>query len=57
MGPVKRRFSESAYVRKTNDQDVERRIRARHEYRHAMPARRNAVSPLARRSSRWTGNR
>jgi putative radical SAM enzyme (TIGR03279 family) len=46
MGPVKRRFSQSAYVRKTNDQDVERRIRTQHEYRHAPPARKNANSAL-----------
>jgi putative radical SAM enzyme (TIGR03279 family) len=42
MDSPKRQFSPSAYVRKTNDQDVERRIRAQHEYRHAMPARKNA---------------
>lgn len=46
MGPAKRPFSRSAYVRKTNDQDVERRIRTQHEYRHAMPARKNAASGL-----------
>lgn len=41
MSSSKRPFSRSAYVRKTNDQDVERRIRTQHEYRHAMPARKN----------------
>lgn len=46
MEPPKRRFSRSAYVRKTNDQDVERRIRTQHEYRHAKPARKNAASAL-----------
>lgn len=47
MNESKDQFSRSAYVRKTNDQDVERRIRAQHEYRHAPPARKNA--PLALR--------
>ena len=42
----KRPFSRSAYVRKTNDQDIERRIRTEHEYRHAMPARKNAPAAL-----------
>jgi putative radical SAM enzyme (TIGR03279 family) len=42
----KKQFSRSAYVRKTNDQDVERRIRTRHEYRHAPPARKNASVAL-----------
>lgn len=46
MDPAKRPFSRSAYVRKTNDQDVERRIRTQHEYRHATPARKNATSAL-----------
>ena len=47
MNESKDQFSRSAYVRKTNDQDVERRIRTQHEYRHALPARKNA--PLALR--------
>jgi putative radical SAM enzyme (TIGR03279 family) len=44
---TKRPFSSSAYVRKTNDQDVERTIRAQHEYRHAPPTKR--ATPLALR--------
>lgn len=47
MGSSKRQFSPSAYVRKGNDQDIERRIRTQHEYRHAMPARKN--TPVALR--------
>lgn len=49
-GPPKDRYSSSAYVRRTNDQDVERRIRAQHEYRHAPPtskARPGAVRVLS----------
>ncbi len=39
MDRPKTPFSSSAYVRKTNDLDVERKIRARHEYRHAPPTK------------------
>ena len=35
----KNQFSTSAYVRRTNDQDVARKISAQHEYRHAPPTR------------------
>ena len=46
IGPRKDRYSSSAYVRKTNDQDVERRIRAQHEYRHAPPTSRTRPSAV-----------
>ncbi len=39
MDRPKTPFSSSAYVRKTNDQDMERKIRAQHEYRHAPPTK------------------
>lgn len=40
MTGQKKQFSEGAYVRKTNDQDVERKIiKAQHEYRHAPPTK------------------
>ncbi len=50
IGSPKDRYSSSAYVRKTNDQDIERRMRAPHEYRHAPPtskARPSAVRVLS----------
>ena len=43
---AKRPFSSGAYVRKANDQDLERKIRARHEYRHAPPAKKGSSSAL-----------
>ena len=43
---MKKQFSDSAYVRKTNDLDVERKIRTQHEYRHAMPARKGASASM-----------
>jgi putative radical SAM enzyme (TIGR03279 family) len=47
MSPNRKdQFSSSAYVRKTNDQDVERRIRAQHEYRHAPPAKKTRTAPV-----------
>lgn len=47
MTTPRRPFSRSAYVRKANDQELERRIvRTQHEYRHAMPARKNASARL-----------
>ncbi len=42
----KKQFSTSAYVRRTNDQDVARKISAQHEYRHAPPARKTTGQPL-----------
>ena len=46
MPSSKQPFSASAYVRKTNDQDVERKIRAQHEYRHAPPTKKGTPAPL-----------
>ena len=43
---IKKQFSESAYVRKTNSLDVERKIKAQHEYRHAKPARKGASASM-----------
>ena len=46
MASSKQPFSASAYVRKTNDQDVERKIRAQHEYRHALPTKKGSPTAL-----------
>ncbi len=42
----KKQFSAGAYVRKTNDQDIQRKLSAQHEYRHAPPTHRGASAPL-----------
>jgi putative radical SAM enzyme (TIGR03279 family) len=42
----KKQFSAGAYVRKTHDQDVERKISAQHEYRHAPPTHKGASPSL-----------
>ena len=42
----KKNFSTGAYVRKTNDQDVARKISAQHEYRHAPPTHKGVGTPL-----------
>ena len=39
-------FSSGAYVRRAHDQDLEQRIRAQHEYRHAPPAKKGASAAL-----------
>ena len=36
---MKKQFSDGAYVRKTDDQDIERKIKAQHEYLHAPPTK------------------
>lgn len=46
MDPTKIPFSSGAYVRRANDQDVERKIRAQHEYRHAPPAKKGSATAV-----------
>ena len=46
MDSSKEQFSSSAYVRKANDQDVERKIKAQHEYRHAPPTKKGGTTAV-----------